>query len=412
LFPFIDIVLMIVKSIPTVFFNPLFWLVIVLVWFQYQRSAKLEVKLYGREIHPARDKAISAIFFGVIGGIVGSFVLIFIGVSISDIGLAYVWMLAILFMMIHPRFLCFSYAGGIVSLSSLIFGFPNIDVAGLMAIVGILHFIEGILIYLSGYQEATPIFVKNERHGVVGGFTLQKFWPLPIVVLLTLTGQELPEEVIQMPDWWPLIRPIQQTENIIYVMFPVVAALGYGDIALAHSPREKSKKSAFYLFGFSSVLLLLAIIASRIKIFQYIAALFAPIAHDLIIHYGRNIEKKAPPMFVVPERGVRVLEVIPNSPAEAMGLKRGDVILSINGIPINTKQELNFFLSDYPTYVWLDCADNDGKYFSVDYKAYPDGLKFLGVILVPDSMEGAVTVEEKGGLLLRWLKNLFKSNRM
>ncbi|HHY13409.1 MAG TPA: PDZ domain-containing protein, partial [Thermoanaerobacterales bacterium] len=274
----------------------------------------MEKRLYGRHIIPLRKRTLNSALYGLIGGIVGSFLLIFVGVSISNVGIHFAWLLAIILMLIHPRFICFSYAGGILSLFSLIFGYPKIDVAGLMAIVAILHFIEGVLVYTNGYKQATPIFMENEEYGVVGGFSLQKFWPLPLMILLLVASEEIPTEIVNMPDWWPLIRPSLDTtgENFFYMMFPVAAGLGYGDISLTSLPKRKARISAINLGIFGTVLLILAVFASRLYIFKYIAAIFAPIAHELLIYFGRNIEKKNKPIFLSPEKGELVLDVYPD----------------------------------------------------------------------------------------------------
>ncbi len=273
-FPFLKVILLITKSIPYVFLNPLFWFVVFLVWLQYKRTTEMEEKLFGRYITSLSGKTFNALIYGLIGGIVGSFLLIFVGVSITNVGIHIAWFLALFLMLIHPRFICFSYAGGILALFSLIFGYPKIDVPGLMAIVAILHFLEGVLVYINGHKEPTPIFMKDEEYGIVGGFTLQKFWPLPLMILLTVVAGELPEEVINMPEWWPLIRPSPDItgNNFFYMMFPIVAGLGYGDISLTHLPERKAKISAINLGIFSTILLILAVFASRINIFKYVIA--------------------------------------------------------------------------------------------------------------------------------------------
>jgi hypothetical protein len=413
-FPYLEIISMIIKSIPVVFINPLFWVVIFLVWTQYRRTVSIEEKLFGATINSVKDQTLIAILYGIIGGIIGSFLLIFVGVSISNIGLGFVWFLAIILMMIQPRFMCFSYAGGIVSLISLILGYPKIDVPGLMAIVAILHFIEGVLIYTSGFKGTTPIFIKDNRYGVIGGFSLQKFWPVPIIILLTVINQEIPEGVIQMPDWWPLVRPSPEIaqENLIYIMFPIVAGLGYGDMVLTSTPEKKSRLSAINLSIFSLILLLLAIIASRISIFKYAAALFAPLAHEFLIYYGKGIEKKGRPVFIAPERGEMVLDVLPGSPGYRMGLKRGDIILAINGMPINSKDDLKGFFNSYPTFIWIDGRDKDGNPFSYEYRNYREGISSLGAILVPREGEAVVSIHEAyEGILLRYIKKLIKKRR-
>ena len=126
-------------------------------------------------------------------------------------------------------------------------GFPKIDVAGLMGLISVLHFVESILIYFAGYINASPVYVKDEKRGILGGFSLQEFWPVPIMLLTIIVGDFPSMDVVKMPDWWPLIRPsehILQNSQAIFLMFPIVAALGYGDIALTTTPKKRCRSSA------------------------------------------------------------------------------------------------------------------------------------------------------------------------
>jgi len=47
-------------------------------------------------------------------------IMLLLGLSLSQIGLLYIWPVALLLLLLHPRFLCFSYAGGIVALAVLV----------------------------------------------------------------------------------------------------------------------------------------------------------------------------------------------------------------------------------------------------------------------------------------------------
>ena len=145
-----------------------------------------------------------------------------------------------------------------------------------------------------GHINATPVFVKDERYGIVGGFSLQEFWPVPIMLLTVITGDFPSIDVVQMPDWWPLIRPpahILQNTQAIYLMLPVVAALGYGDIALTKTPKNRCKSSAVNLLAFSCILLLLSVLASRYMVFT-LAAIFAPAGHEFLIITGKKVSGK------------------------------------------------------------------------------------------------------------------------
>ena len=218
-----------------VLIEPFFWLVAVLVWTQYRRMLKTKEAISGYKDSALRISFI-ALIYGIIGGILGSFLMVIFGVTIDGMGVAWLWVIALMLMLISPRLLCFSYAGGILALISLLTGAPQVNIPGLMGLVAILHLVESILILLSGHQDPLPVYIRNQAGRVVGAFNLQKFWPIPLAVMMIVMGtaQQLPGELMQMPEWWPLIRPwgITSDQNVMYQILPVVAALGYGELAV------------------------------------------------------------------------------------------------------------------------------------------------------------------------------------
>ncbi|KXG77298.1 Cell division topological determinant MinJ [Fervidicola ferrireducens] len=410
MFPLFRIIRFILEGLPLSMANPFFWTVILIIWLQYKKTADLEERMFGFVRESPGRKVLYSILAGLLGGIIGSLIIVFLGISITEAGLTYVWPLAIILMLIHPRFMCFSYAGGIISLFSLIFGFPKVDVAGLMALVGVLHMVESLLIYTTGDLNSAPVFVQDDKYGIIGGFSLQEFWPVPIMMLAVTAGQLPVQDIVNMPEWWPIVKPpaeFLERGDIVYLMMPVVAALGYGDIALSRTPRTRSRSSAINLMFFSTVLLLLSVIASRIPAFKYLAALFAPVAHEALIIYGKKKERQSPPLFAPPERGVRVLDLVKGSPAEKMGIEPGDVLLAINGQQIDGEDDIRMIKETRPTYVWLDVIKPDGEFKTVEMTAYPEGIGMLGVLVVPKDQDAPFVVVEEKGLLER-LKKLVK----
>ncbi|HHW03345.1 MAG TPA: PDZ domain-containing protein [Thermoanaerobacterales bacterium] len=411
MFPFFKIIYLILQGLPQAILNPFFWIVVLIVWTQYNKTAEMEKRMFGTVKIKPQEKVLYAIFYGCLGGLAGSLVVMLLGVSITEAGLVYVWPLALLLMLVHPHFMCFSYAGGLISLFSLVFGFPRVDVAGLMALVAVLHLVESTLIFFAGYINATPVFIKNEKYGIIGGFSLQEFWPVPIMLLMVITAQLPQQTLIQMPDWWPLIRPfpdVLKNPNVIFMMIPVVAALGYGDVALTGIPKKRCRSSALNLLAFSGILLALSVLASRARIFAFIAAVFAPVAHEFLIIYGKKSEKSNKPLFVHPPQGERILDVIKGSPAERMGLGPGDIILSINGRDIKSREDLEEILSQYPAYIWMTVKKVDGRIKNAEMNAYPGGINSIGAILVPENEDVACIVMEEAGLF-EWIKRLLRN---
>lgn len=218
---------------------------------------------------------------------------------------------------------------------------------------------------------------------VVGGFTLQQFWPLPFVALLGLLipGEIPSEHLIAMPDWWPLIGSLKEEEGqqLVYLLFPVVAALGYGDIALARSPKQKARRSSLVLLLYSLGLMALALLAHRVAVWAWVAALFSPLAHEGIIVWGRRSEERGRPRYV---KGAHpsILDVLPGSPAHRVGLRSGDVVVEINGVPVDSKVMLRSVLIAFGAGEWT--VERKGRRFRVEW---PPGTRWpVGVVLVPE----------------------------
>ncbi|PKM82336.1 MAG: PDZ domain-containing protein [Firmicutes bacterium HGW-Firmicutes-14] len=382
-----------------VFENPLFWVVLALVALQYRRIAKTRESLFGIRGNSVVRDTLTATLYGIVGGIFGSILLVFTGINLMGLGINYIWPLALFLMLINPRFLCFSYAGGIVALSSLILGIPDVNVPQLMGLIAILHLVESLLIYFSGHVGATPMFMKKPSGRMVGGFTLQKFWPLPIVAVAFLPEVSGFTLLPPMPEWWPVIRFEQGPAlSMIGVIIPFVAGLGYGDLALAHTPGEKSKISARNLSVFSLVLLLLSLLASRYRIIEWIAAIFTPLGHEIVILVGQNTEFKGKPIFVPPLRGVRVLEAVPNTAAEAAGLRSGDVVYAVNGIPVNSKRDIEGFIGVGPVFLEIEYIPyTKKKWHRAIVKLRP--YQPLGIIAVPEGEEAIYTEFNKQSLI-------------
>lgn len=364
--------------------EPFFWIVVLLVGIQYWRMLKVKEALFGLKDSVLRVSTASLIY-GLLGGLVGSILMVFFGITMNGLGIGYLWLLALALMLINPRFLCFSYSGGILALFSLVTGRPQVNVPALMGLVAVLHLVESILILASGHFNPVPVYVRDPSGRVVGAFNLQKFWPIPLAIMTVLIGlpQHVPGDIIKMPEWWPLILPWEtvKSQEIVYGIFPVVAALGYGELAVTCLPREKARLSSINLAVFSCILLALAVLASHFSKLSILAAFFSPIGHELVIYLGRRKEFSGKPRFVPPSRGVKVLDVIKGSPAERGRIRAGDIILSIEGIQVNSRAELARALDYFAPAIYLELADSHGtKTVRITYER---GAPF-GVIPVPE----------------------------
>jgi len=372
---------------------PMFWVVFFLVYLQYKRIASMELRLFGRVINPLRKQLAASFGLGLLAGLLASLILFLLGLSLEQIGLYYIWPVALLLLLLfNPRYFCFAYAGGIVALLSLfirflvvplfpaaasqpvIAGLIKIHIPALLALIGLLHLMEALLIYIGGHWGASPIYCKNGQGEVVGAFSLQRFWPIPLVALMMMVVLETEIAGVSMPEWWPLIKSGIQPEagkTLQYMAVPVAAGLGYGDLAISSTPREKAVTSAKYLGLYSALLLGLAVAAAYYPQLILPGVLLAPLGHELLIAYGNQRERTRKPLYRQGARGVTIMMVLPGSAAEKSGLQAGDRILRLNGAPVNSCRELDEGLSQSYFLALLEGERDTGPFSIVLRKEAP-----------------------------------------
>lgn len=380
-----DTIIVVLRSFQQAFTDPyfcsVFLFVVVLVALQYWRLGSLRESFFHHKTGGAWLDVIKASGFGLLGGLAGSWLMLFIGLTISTADLLYLWPVAIMLMLINVRFLCFAYSGGILAVSSLLFGFPQVHVAQILALVAVLHMVESMLILFSGHLGAVPAYIKYDGDRVVGGFALQRFWPIPLVLTAMLYSG-----AVQLA--------------------PVVAGLGYSDVAITKNPLEKSRQSAIYLGLYSMLLLILAMLAEGHAGAALAAALFSPLGHELVIYISKRGEYYGEALYVPPDRGVKVLDVLPRLAAWQAGIRSGDIILAVNNREPTDKSSFDqiqqeTFLPAVVDYFSYAAAESRRQLLT------PVGRGDWGVLLVPEGNENKYVEISSSGPLGNWLKKFW-----
>lgn len=321
--------------------SPVFWLMTGIVYLQIRHQAKRKEEMFQVRREPVIGRAVITVLAGLAGGMLASGLLLVLGVSADCVGLEYLWVIALLLMLIRQRFLCFAYAGGILACCSCLTGWPQIDVSQLLAMIAVLHCTEAFLVLITGHGNALPVYLLDENSRITGGFLLQMTWPLPMIMLFAMAGTAPQPQAgfLLFPDWWPVIgQNAGHSTGILYLMLPVLAALSYCDIAVSRSIRQKTAQSAGLLLAYSACLLFLVIWTDDWGLRQLIPALFAPLGHELVIHCGKRSEMSGAGRYRAPDRGVLILDVQHGSPAARAGLRREDWIVQLDGRTVNNRQ--------------------------------------------------------------------------
>lgn len=362
--------------------SPLFLLVLGLIFIQYRKIGKLERQILGLNTSSIIYNLIVSTGFGLLGGLLASIVFLGLGTAINPEDFYYILPLAIFLSLINPRFICFSYAGGIIALISLVFGVFKVNIPGILMVVGVLHLVESLLILLDGKTMRIPIFMERDRQ-IVGGFMLNRFWPLPFTVFVN----------------GPSVYPIT-----------IIAILGYGDYALTSMPGKKARETAASLFIYSLTLLILANMSQNYRVFQYLGAIFSILGHETVIYLGGKKERLGSYIFKPSPYGLKILDVLPNSIGQAMGLASGDIITSLNGERIYSERDIEEILIYKPTYIWLEAFTMDKKMVTRDFQDYRKGIRRLGLLTLGPGSGYNYVIREGASVLERLIRRL-KKNR-
>jgi len=360
--------------------SPLFLVVLVIIFFQYRKIGKLEKEVLGVNTSSILFNTLISTFFGLLGGLIGSIIFIHFKITINPEDFYFILPLALGLSLIHPRFICFSYAGGIITLISLIFNYPNINIPGILMIIGVLHLVESFLILIDGNRMSIPIFMERKGQ-IVGGFMLNRFWPVPFTVFIN--------------------------GNNIYLA-TIIAVLGYGDYALTNYPEKKSKETAAILSIFSITLIVFAKLSVYHTIFKYIGAIFSPLGHEIVIKIGRKKEESGEYIFKSVSHGVKVLDTLPDSIGKAMNLKPGDIILSLNGNRVYSNWDIADILEYRPNYIGMEIIQREEGIITKEFEDYKNGISNLGIITVSDMCQYGFVVEEAKSPISRFLKKIKK----
>lgn len=387
------------------FFLFIYLIIIYFIKLQYEKYTGLQENLVGIKVKSVKELVKEAIFFGAVTGFICSFVVVFAGITINIDMYQYLFFIIIVLGLINIRFICFSYAGGILALAAVIFKIPKVDITSILALIAILHIAESILIFISAGKDSIPVLIKH-KDGIAGAFFSQKYWPVP-VVLLTFTAGTGGRGISSLfgSDWWMLLKPDTLGKVALSIgLACIVGVLGFTDVAVTKSPKKRSRETSMILLTYSLLLMLIAILSIHNYVMKVIGIAFAIVIHELIVVLGKYREKNGKPLFLAVKRGIKVFDVLPESHAERMGMKRGDTILSINGKDVQTEEGISYALRDYPAFIWVSVIDENGKAKAYEYKCYPNGLNDLGIMIVPRENQITYNVDHFENISV--LKNL------
>lgn len=378
------------------FTQPFYYIGLLFIVLQYRRQLYLERKLFHTKLHSVTKSIIHTIFWGMLLGIPASALMLGLGTLLDFKSLIWLWGLTLLFSLFRVRFMCYAYAAGTLGLlyglvhlfesflqelsidwlQVIIQSIQDLHIPSILALAAVMHFVEALLVRWQGTRTAMPIFWEGNRGKVIGGYHMQGFWLVPLLLIVPVTGSEL-----TLP-WTPLFGSSAWAQGWSLVAFPVM--IGFSSMTTTRLPIEKAKRNSIFLLVYSIVLLGAAIGAEYFAWFIIPASLLSIVLHEFIIWLSRYEENAKSAYFVHSQQGLRILSVIPKSPAAQLGIVAGEIIYKVNGKRILTKEQLHQAIRENSAFTRLELFDLKGENKFVQRAMYEGEHHQLGIILAPD----------------------------
>jgi hypothetical protein len=332
---------------------------------------------------------------GLLTGFFGGIFTVYLGIYIEPEGIQAFLVTMVVLALFNHRFVNPSYAGGLVCLYTLIFDYDKVHIPSMLVLIATVQIIESVLLYLTRREDNIPIFIQHEGQ-ITGAFIKQKYYAVPFIFLsLSIAPYSLLVNKISL-KWSTMFNydfaPISAAAAFFLV--GAISVTNYSSVAISTPPEEKCRNdSVKFLIG-SLILFVLAYFSIKNEAVKWAGTIFALLYRELIYRHGLYVERKKQPLYTAVKRGVRILEIIPGGPADKMKMKRGEVILNINGKPVQTEDGIRHVLSGSPTFIWMHTEDPSGQIKIYEHKCYPDGVNDLGIIIVPREWEVTYQVDE------------------
>ncbi|KRN28475.1 hypothetical protein IV38_GL001476 [Lactobacillus selangorensis] len=228
--------------------------------------------------------------------------------------------------------------------------------------------------FLRSHVVITPQIETSRRGRQVANYRASQFFLMPTLFLI-------PGGPIHAAfSWWPALTLGGQQYDLWLV--PLFAGFSY-------LMKQQLPKTGLQKAGRAYLAAGLLLIVAAIAAFFWASAALWLLGLGVIIAFWptfrmiRNNQTGAV-FFTQTNAGVRVVAVVPGTPAEKMGLESGDVIVSCNQEPVHDEDSFYQAIEKSATFCKLRVQTMNGEYKLAESAVFTDSPHELGVILFPE----------------------------
>lgn len=369
--------------------NPLFYLTIMFAVLLGYTRVKRERRFFHIRVANGWSELKSSLTGGLLVSLVLSLVIVAAGLAVTPQFLLVLSVITIVGMILYTLHLLSSVILITASFMVLVvlnqtdmaFTFMGIEVDGavwndasvvpLCILAGLLVMAEGWLIRKKGAYFASPILEKTKRGMKAVAYLSKSVWLLPL--LLVVPGEGISSYV----PYWPQFT--LGGESFSLVLFPLV--IGFQQKVRKTLPIYFYPKLARTVTLLGVAITLGGITGYFMKEAAFIMLLAGSLIR-LLITLQYKMQERADVYAVAPSsNGAMIAAVLPNSPAEKMGLVTGEVIKKVNGREVQTERELYEALQVNAAHCKIEVLDHHQELRLTQHVVHSDDHHGIGLLL-------------------------------
>ncbi len=366
---FWDIIVELLKGVLRLFMNPLLYITIIFTVLLGYRRVIRERQSFKIRIHWGLSETIRLLREGWLAAFCVSLLSLLIGIVLPMEYIMLVTVLSILFVVsFYYQLASVVYPFGMAFLvlwvtftqnwGFTLFGFTinasDLKLSMLSSIpllIGILLIAEGMLVQKYGADLASPRLQRTARGLKAVTFLSKRLWILP--VFLVIPG----DTITSFVSYWPVFSLGGETYG--FILFPIV-------IGFQQRARKMLPMYFYPQMGRTIVLLGALVFVEGIVSYFYpilgLASVLVAIIGRILISFIYGLSERKGKFAVTPQNeGVVIAAILPNSPAEAMGLQIGETIRKVNGESVHSEEELYRALQQNAAQCKIEVLDTDGE---------------------------------------------------
>ncbi|WEG13605.1 PDZ domain-containing protein [Pullulanibacillus sp. KACC 23026] len=383
----------VLRFLESIFFQPLTYLFILGLLLLGLQRVRRERRSFGLKVYGTFNEVWYAIGPSLLIGLIGSILMMGIGVALPT-GIVILLTLSYIITMLSLQFRYLSPLLAVGLAMILTYFFPYFHLGGhsgwlgswihdiqskwlwdLGVFLAIGALMEGVLLYVWGWRHSSPRLINSKRGKCVGAHEASHMWILPFLFLLPVSGH------LQRMGWWPLA----QGTSFSIVLFPI--GVGVQQLITYALPKKAIRLSGLWVIVTGVILAILVAVSYFYLSTPLLlsAAIFGILSRLGLVLCHYYLLDNSPFHFTDVSNGLRVVGVIPGTPAATMDVKIGEVIVSVNGKAVTSEQEFYEALHLNLAYCKIDVIDEEGEIRFVKGMTHENDLHQIGFLFLEPS---------------------------